>query len=1158
MKTLFNNIFKNNDRYDYFNELINKKKDVLLDGLNDQSRAIVLYESFIMHNRDMVVVVKDEKTAIELVDELKSFTDEVVYFPTKDIVFFDSYAHSNELRDNRINVLNLIKSEKKHIVVTVINSLLIKMIDKDIWYDKYEVINMDSIINLEEFENKLIKLGYERNNMVQFKGSFSIRGGIVDIFPIISDSPYRIELFGDEVDSIRKFDISTQRTIFEVEEFEFGPCREIVLDDILKKRLVDKLLDAIENKSVKENQLEIYRKYVEMLNENIYIDGLNNYFSLIYNNSNNFLEYFDNPLVTILSPNIISEKINFFISDVNERFSTYLKSKEVLSEQYDVLFSFLEFKKLISNNQVILFDDLKKKLFDFNYDNSVSFPTRETPRYFKKLTEFVIDIKMFKNKGYKIVVILENMEKINSLKSFLIENEIYPKINSKNIKSGEIVITQGIVKDGYILDALKTVVVTENELYGVRKFKKNKFRTDKSKIIKTYEELSVGDLVVHEEHGIGKFVGVFKLNIMNNDNDYLKINYASSGVLYVPVNQMDIIQKYIGKKKETTKLSNLNSDVWKKKKAKVKKAISEMTDELIELYSKRKKAKGFQFDKDSSWQKEFEDLFPYKETDDQLSCTEDIKKDMEKSQPMERLLCGDVGYGKTEVAIRAIFKAVDNGKQVVFLVPTTILAQQHYKNLKERFSKYPINIEVLSRFKTKKEQDDIVKRLKIGLVDIVIGTHRVLSKDVKYNNLGLLVIDEEQRFGVKDKEKIKFIKENVDILTLTATPIPRTLHMSLIGIRDMSVIEDPPENRYPVQTYVTEFDEVLVREAILREAAREGQVYFVHNRVKDIEEFSLKIQKLVPNLRIRYAHGQMSSRKLEKIMIDFLNYEFDVLISTTIIETGLDIPRVNTILINDADNFGLSQLYQLRGRVGRSNKIAYAYLLYKEKKVLSEVAEKRLKAIKNFTELGAGFKIAMRDLEIRGAGNLLGASQHGEMESIGYELYTKLLEESVKKARGEKVDYKIDTNINLKINAFIPDSYISNSNFKLEMYKKVSVIQSEDDVFDIQDEFIDRFGDIPTEVESLIDISLMKSMLEKLCICDMVDKNNRIGFSFTDDGTFNLDVLSSLVKNYKRKIRIPDQLKPYFEYYFSNKIVTEKEKLQEINNVIKKVYKEFI
>jgi len=520
-------------------------------------------------------------------------------------------------------------------------------------------------------------------------------------------------------------------------------------------------------------------------------------------------------------------------------------------------------------------------------------------------------------------------------------------------------------------------------------------------------------------------------------------------------------------------LSNLNSDVWKKKKAKVKKAISEMTDELIELYSKRKKAKGFQFDKDSSWQKEFEDLFPYKETDDQLSCIEDIKKDMEKSQPMERLLCGDVGYGKTEVAIRAIFKAVDNGKQVVFLVPTTILAQQHYKNLKERFSKYPINIEVLSRFKTKKEQDDIVKRLKIGLVDIVIGTHRVLSKDVKYNNLGLLVIDEEQRFGVKDKEKIKFIKENVDILTLTATPIPRTLHMSLIGIRDMSVIEDPPENRYPVQTYVTEFDEVLVREAILREAAREGQVYFVHNRVKDIEEFSLKIQKLVPNLRIRYAHGQMSSRKLEKIMIDFLNYEFDVLISTTIIETGLDIPRVNTILINDADNFGLSQLYQLRGRVGRSNKIAYAYLLYKEKKVLSEVAEKRLKAIKNFTELGAGFKIAMRDLEIRGAGNLLGASQHGEMESIGYELYTKLLEESVKKARGEKVDYKIDTNINLKINAFIPDSYISNSNFKLEMYKKVSVIQSEDDVFDIQDEFIDRFGDIPTEVESLIDISLI-------------------------------------------------------------------------------------
>jgi len=1098
MKTLFNNIFKNNDRYDYFNELIDEKKDVLLEGLNDQSRAIVLYENFIRQNRDMIVIVKDEKTAIELVDELKSLTDEVVYFPTKDIVFFDSYAHSNELRDKRINVLNLIKSEEKHIVVTVINSLLVKMVDKELWYEKYKIINMDSIFNLKKFEDELIKLGYERNNMVQFKGSFSIRGGIIDIFPIISDFPYRIELFGDEIDSIRKFDISTQRTISEVEEFKFGPCREIILDDMLKKRLSDKLSDAIENKSVKENQLDIYRKYIEMLNENIYIDGLNNYFSLIYNNSNNFLEYFDNPLITVLSPNIISEKVNFFINDVNERFKTYLENEEVLSEQYDVLFSFLELKKFLNVNQVILIDDLKKRLVDFEYDNSVSFPTRETPRYFKKLNEFAIDVKTFKDKGYKVIIILESMEKINSLKSFLIENEIYPKINSEIIDSGEVVITQGIMKDGYILDALKTVVVTENELYGVRKFKKNKFRTDKSKIIKTYEELSVGDLVVHEEHGIGKFVGVFKLNIMNNDNDYLKINYASSGVLYIPVNQMDIIQKYIGKKKETMKLSNLNSDVWKKKKAKVKKAISEMTDELIELYSKR------------------------------------------------------------EVAIRAIFKAVDNGKQVVFLVPTTILAQQHYKNLKERFSKYPINVEVLSRFKTKKEQEDIVKRLKIGLVDIIIGTHRVLSKDIKYNSLGLLVIDEEQRFGVKDKEKIKFIKENVDILTLTATPIPRTLHMSMIGIRDMSVIEDPPENRYPVQTYVTEFDEVLVREAISREIARDGQVYFVHNRVKDIEEFSLRIQNLIPGLKIRYAHGQMSSRKLEKIMVDFLNYEFDVLISTTIIETGLDIPRVNTILINDADNFGLSQLYQLRGRVGRSNKIAYAYLLYKEKKVLSEIAEKRLKAIKNFTELGAGFKIAMRDLEIRGAGNLLGVSQHGEMESIGYELYTKLLEESIKKARGEKIDYKIETNINLKISAFIPDNYISNSNFKLEMYKKVSVIESEKDVVDIQDEFIDRFGDIPVEVEVLIDISLLKAMLEKLCISDVVDKNTKIGFTFTDDGTFNLDVLSALVKEHKRRIRIPDQLKPYFEYHFSNKVVSDKEKLQEINNVIKKVYKEFV
>ena len=1157
MRKLFNSVFNGNERFDYFNELVNNKKDVLLFGINNQSRAVVLYEIFIKNNKDMIVIAKDAREAIELEDELKSFLDNVLYFPAKDIVFFDSYAHSNELRNKRIEILNLIKSKENYIVITTINSLLIKMIEKDTWYDKYRLLNMDSIIDLEVFTDELIQLGYERSEIVQSKGTFSIRGGIIDVFPIISDMPYRIELFGDEIDSIRKFDLSSQRTICEVDEFKFGPCREIILDEILKKELINKFSDAIQRKSVKQTQLDIYEKYIEMLKENIYIDGLNNYFSLIYENSSNFIEYFDNPIISILSPNIISEKANFFVEDINERFITYLDNEEVLKEQFDILLSFSNLKKIIKKNQVIYIDDLQKNMIDFSYDFSISFPTRETPRYFKKLNEFVYDIKTFKNKGYKIIVVLENEEKIKTVEDFLTNNDIYPKINSKDITSEEIVITQGIMKDGYILDALKTVVVTENELFGVRKFKKSKFRSDKSKIIKNYEELSTGDLVVHEQHGIGKFVGIFKLSIMNNDNDYLKINYAGSGVIYIPVNQIDIIQKYIGKKKESTKLSNLNSDVWKKKKAKVKKAIEEMTDELIELYSKRKDCKGFQFEKDSRWQKEFEDLFPYKETDDQLKCAEEIKKDMEKVQPMERLLCGDVGFGKTEVAIRAIFKAVDNGKQVVFLVPTTILAQQHYKNLKERFADYPMNIEVLSRFRTKKEQESIIKKVKIGLVDVLIGTHRILSNDIKYKDLGLLVIDEEQRFGVKDKEKIKFIKENVDILTLTATPIPRTLHMSLIGIRDMSIIEDPPENRYPIQTYVTEFDEVLVREAILREIGREGQVYFVHNRVKDIEEFTSKIERIVPNLRVRYAHGQMSNRNLEKIMIDFLNYEFDVLISTTIIETGLDIPRVNTILINDADNFGLSQLYQLKGRVGRSNKIAYAYLLYKENKVLSEVAEKRLKAIKNFTELGAGFKIAMRDLEIRGTGNLLGVSQHGEMESIGYELYTKLLEESIKKVRGDEVDYKIEANINFKINAYIPNSYISNLNYKLEMYKKISAIKYERDVIDIQDELTDRFGDLPKEVLSLVDISLMKSMLEKLSVYDVVDKTFKIGFSFSDDGSFNIDILAYLVRVYKRKIKIPDQMKPYFEYHFRNDDISEKEKLQEINNMIKKVYKEF-
>lgn len=1157
MDKLFLKILEDNKIFDHLNNLLIERNNLLLTGLNESSQSNILYETFNSINRNLVVIVKDSKKAIALEDDLRFFTDDVIYFPAKEIVFFDSYAHSNDLRNRRIKALSDIKDGKKRIIVTTIESFLVKMIHEDLWYDAYQSIDESSIIDLESFTKRLVELGYERNEMVQAKGHFSVRGGIIDIFPITSEVPYRIELFGDEIDSIRCFDLTTQRTIEEVNGFSFGPCREILLNESSKEKLIKYFSEAIKENKVQKNKIEDYHEYIEMLEQDIYIDGLNNYFSIIYKESSSLLDYFKDPLVTILSPNILSEKAHFFIEDMKQRFTTYLENQEVLKEQFDIFYKFVDFKKTLEKNQYFLIDDLQKRIMDFEYENLIAFETKEVPRYFKKLDELAIDVKRWKNKNYKIIIVLETDEKIETVNSFLIENNIFPKINSKTIKSCEIVLKKGLLKDGYILESAKTIVVTEHELFGVRKFKKSKFSSDKSKIIKNYDELSENDLVVHEAHGIGKFMGIHKLNIMNNDNDYFKIQYADSGVLYIPVNQMDLIQKYIGKKKKTVRLSDLNSDQWKKKKAKVQKAIEEMTDELIELYSKRRKSKGFKFDKDGIWQKEFEALFPYEETEDQLICIKEIKEDMEKETPMERLLCGDVGYGKTEVAIRAIFKAVNNGKQVVFLVPTTILAQQHYNNLKERFEKYPINVDVLSRFKTRKQQNDIVDRVRKGYVDIIIGTHRILSNDVVFKDLGLLVIDEEQRFGVKDKEKIKFMKENVDILTLTATPIPRTLHMSLIGIRDMSVIEDPPENRYPIQTYVTEFDEVLVREAILREVSRSGQVYFVHNRVKDIDDFTHKIKKMLPNLRIRFAHGQMSNRKLEKIMMDFLDYEFDVLISTTIIETGLDIPRVNTILINDADYFGLSQLYQLRGRVGRSDKIAYAYLLYKKDKVLSEVAEKRLKAIKNFTELGAGFKIAMRDLEIRGAGNLLGVSQHGDMDAIGYELYTKLLEESIKKAKGEPIKESIEANISLNVNAYIPESYISHVNHKLEMYKKVSLIETEDEVIDLQMEFIDRFGDLPKSVVALIDIAYLKVMLEKLNISEVVDKGSAIGFYFTDDGSFDLDILSMLMIEYKRKVRVPDQFKPYFEYSFRNRDITEYEKLQEINNMIKKVYKAF-
>lgn len=1155
MKQVMRKIYDNNSILNEYLSAISERKDVACFGLNKPSRASVIYYTFIKREQTVLVVTKDSKEAIDLVDDLKSFTSDVMYFPAKEIVFFDSYAHSNEIVNQRLKVLKALKHRDKKIIITPIHNLFIKLLSKKQWENNYILIDKETTIDLQDLSKQLIHLGYERSSMIDSKGHFSIRGGIIDIFPRSSRVPYRMELFGDEIDSIRTFDLDTQRTITKVDAVEIDPAREIILDEICEKKFIETLKKSIDSKHLIEKKKEQLREYIEKMKEEIFIDGLDSYFPILYQTYDTILEYIENPIVMLETPNRLSQAGEFFVEDIEKRFENYFENGEALKGQFERIISMTDLEERLLAHHKIILDDLKKDIHNFTYKQSFHFKTSLPSKYFKKIDELAIDLKNWQKKKYRVIILLSSAEKISQIKEKLNTFDLFPKTNAKQLIGGEIVLVENILKQGFIFDSSRLVVLSENELFGVKKYKKRKISKDKSKIIKTYDELSVGDLVVHEEHGIGEFKGVTKLNIENNQNDYLKIQYAGTDILYIPVNQMDLIQKYIGKRKKKKRLSSLNSDKWKRKKARVKSAIEDMTDELIELYSKRINREGFAFDEDSEWQREFEARFPYNETSDQIKSIREIKEDMESSIPMERLLCGDVGYGKTEVALRAMFKAVDNNKQVAFLVPTTILAQQHFSTIKKRFENYPVSIEMMSRFKTKKEQKQIAKNLKAGLVDVVVGTHRILSKDIQFSDLGLLVVDEEQRFGVKDKEKIKFLKENLDILSLTATPIPRTLHMSLIGIRDMSVLEEPPENRYPIQTYVTTFDQSLIKEAILREVGRNGQVYFVHNRVKDIEEFTFQIQQLVPGVRVHFAHGQMSSRKLEKIMLAFLNKEFDVLISTTIIETGLDIPEVNTILINDADHFGLSQLYQLRGRVGRSNKIAYAYLLYKKDKVLSEVAEKRLKAIKNFTDLGAGFKIAMRDLEIRGAGNLLGLKQHGHMETIGYELYCKLLEESVSKAKGEMVQTKVEADIQMQINAYIPDSYIKNSKLKLEMYKKVSSIQSTDELFEVQDEFIDRFGDLPKEVLYLTQIALIKSFVEKMGISKVVDRGTKVGFEFYNEESIDLDLVNLMIEHYKRKIRFINAKEPYFEYRFLDNKLSKSQKLQEIYSFVKKVYK---
>lgn len=1057
----------------------------LINGLLPMQKPHIAYSLFKELKRQILFVANSDLEAKKVYEQLEGYLKgKVEYLSSQDIYFYHLDAKDRSEEAKKLKTLFKLAKGEKVIVVTSIEAILRKYIPKKVLLDNIITYKIGDTVDIEKLTNNLVKLGYERVSKIEGFGQFSIRGGIIDIFSLEYTNPIRMELFDDEIDSIRTFDVFSQMSIEKIKKFSISPSREFIYPEEL-----DKIVKNLK-KEVNESTSEDTLSNIDKIKSKTYFEGIENYIDYIYPEENKSIFTYLKEDAIIFTQDItrLKEKCENYFEEFKDNYKLNLERGLAIKNQGKLVYTYNDLNYLIGNKSILLNTLLPRQINEFDIKRIINFDSREIPPYNGKLELLAEDLNRLKYNGNKVVLVTSTLDRAKKLSKDLEEfnvETIVSKSRDIEIKSSQIIIVPGHISRGFEYKSIKFVVITDNEIIGVQKrtsSQKKKKKNKKGTKIDSFLDLNIGDYVVHENSGIGRYTGIEQIVVNNIKKDYIKIIYQGGDNLYVPIDQMDKVQKYIGADVERVKLNKLGTSEWTRAKAKVKREIEDMTKDLIELYAKREKVKGFKFSKDTPWQKEFEDLFPHEETEDQLKAIKETKKDMESSKVMDRLVCGDVGYGKTEVAIRAIFKACMDNKQVAVLVPTTILAQQHYNTFKERFENYPIRVEVLSRFKTAKQQKQIIEDAKKGLVDILIGTHRIVSKDIELPKLGLVVIDEEQRFGVKHKESLKKIKNTVDVLTLSATPIPRTLHMSLSGIRDMSVIEDPPQERHPVITYVTEAKESIIQDEVEREIARGGQVFFVYNRVEGIERMAARVQELVPDARVAVAHGRMTPKVLENIILDFLNKEYDVLVCTTIVETGMDISNANTMIIYDADKMGLAQLYQLRGRVGRSSRQGYAYLMYEKDKVLSEVAEKRLKAIKEFTEFGSGFKIAMRDLEIRGAGNILGSQQHGHMAVIGYDLYVKMLNDAIRKVKGEPIIEDLEVEIDLSVNAYIPDYYIEDELIKLEMYKKIACIENLDDLGEVKNELEDRFSDIPRPVETLLNIAYIKSLCKKLKI----------------------------------------------------------------------------
>ena len=1126
------NLFGFLDEYKPYRQLKDalkkNKTPVSVSGIVDS--AIPHLISSLTEESPTFVITYSELEAGIIAKELQVYADRVYVYPDKEYVYYNIDAKNHEREFTRLKVLNEISNGGVFVLpISACNSYTLS-------YEKFRELSFEikvsEVYDIEEISKKLNLIGYTREDMTEAVGQYSIRGGILDVFTPCAEYPVRIEFFDNEVDSVRKFDSVTQRSLENIDECRIIPASELCMTKMEKDRLHEFIYNAKKSKKCSNELFDTLVGDLERLTENTNFPAIDKYIGVIYDNIPTICDYITpESTVFVIEPKRINERGKTLEWEQSERYSEFAekgilppKCSKMFKEIKDI-YSVFEHSKMVSINL------LTHTSINFKYKELIDFVTRSTISFHGKVDYLYDDLRAWKKEGATVVIAVNGKTRCKNLVGTLKQNGFEANLTELNseFRKGEMVVISAQSKKGFEYPECGFVFIAEQDIFNAER-KRRERKIDSAKRLKSYTDIKVGDFVVHRAHGIGEYCGIKKMTVSGITKDYLHIKYQGTDVLYVPVDQMELLYKYVGNSEKTIKLNKLGGTDWSNTKKKVKASTKDMAKQLVALYAERERTRGFAFSEDTPWQREFEDAFGYDETDDQLRSIEEVKRDMENTKPMDRLLCGDLGYGKTEIALRAAFKAVCDSKQVAYLCPTTILAMQHYETFKRRMTDFPIRVAMLSRFCTAKEQKEILKKLKTGEIDVLIGTHRILQKDVVYKDIGLLIIDEEQRFGVADKEKIKEMKKAVDVLSMTATPIPRTLHMAMVSIRDMSLLETPPGNRYPVETFVLEHNPIVLADAMKKELARGGQVFYLYNRIKGIYTVAETIKKLIPEARVSVGHGKMKEDELEDIMYDMVNGNTDILVCTTIIETGLDIPNANTIIIENADKMGLSQLYQLRGRVGRSNRSSYAYMTYKRDGVLSETAQKRLSAIREFTEFGSGFKIAMRDLEIRGAGDILGAQQHGHMDAVGYDMYCRILAESVREERGTVEAQNFDVSVDISVDAYIPEKYIGNVNQRIDVYKQIAAISSSDEKSDITDELIDRFGDVPKSVMNLIEIAYIKTIAAECGVCEISEKPKGFVFKF-DKSAFDTDKVLEVIRKYPKNIKLSNTDIPEFVFF---------------------------